>query len=163
MFATGSAPPQVPAMRQSLVKGHLVATEPAAFELDEIVADGEVLVVQVADGSLVAGGTKDRDDPSESVDEPTADRIMRRLVELVPRAAGLARTHAWTCFRPCCTDELPVVDLVPGLRNAWFVAGLYSTGILMAPVIGEVVSTWIAKGRPDTVEAFGSGRLTRAV
>ncbi|MGH2758593.1 MAG: NAD(P)/FAD-dependent oxidoreductase [Actinomycetota bacterium] len=162
VFATGIAPPQVPHMRQSLVKGHLVATEPAGFVLDEIVADGEILVLQTQDGRLVAGGTKDRDDTTEPVDETTADRVMQRLIELAPRAAGLARTHAWTCFRPCCADELPVVDLVPGLRNAWFVAGLYSTGILMAPVIGETVAAWIAKGRPDTIEQFGSGRSTLA-
>ena len=159
VFATGMAPPQVPSMQQAFVKGHLIATEPAAFELNEIVSDGEILVVQVAGGRVVAGGTKDRDDSSEPVHEPTADRVMRRLTELVPRAEGLQRTHAWTCFRPCCSDDLPVIDLVPGLRNAWFASGLYSTGILMAPVIGELVARWIATGRPDAVGSFGSARF----
>ncbi len=158
VFATGMAPPQVPDVRQSLVKGHLVATEPASFVLEEIVADGEILVVQVADGRLVAGGTKDRTDTAEPVDEPTAERIMRRLVELVPRTEGLARTHAWTCFRPCCSDELPMIDVVPGLSNAWFAAGLYSTGILMAPVIGQLVSSWISGSKPDEAARFGSVR-----
>ena len=162
VFATGMAPPQVPQMRQSLVKGHLVATEAAGFELDGIVTDGEILVLQTTDGRLVAGGTKDRHDTAEPIDQATVDRIMRRLVELVPSAEGLVCTHTWTCFRPCCADELPVVDLVPGLRNAWFVAGLYSTGILLAPVIGEIVSAWISRGRPETVRAFGSARLARA-
>lgn len=162
VFATGTVPPQVPKIPQTLVKGHLVATEPASFVLDEIVADGEILVVQVADGRLLAGGTKDRHDTAETVDEATADRIMKRLAELVPRAAGLRLTQAWTCFRPCCDDELPVIDLVPGLQNAWFASGLYSTGILMAPVIGELLSGWIAKGRPDEVGCFGSARLVGA-
>lgn len=162
VFATGIAPPQVPELRQSLVKGHLVATEPAPFTLEEIISDGEILVVQAADGRLVAGGTKDRDDGDEGVHEPTADRIMRRLGEFVPQADGLACTHAWTCFRPCCTDELPVIDRVPGLANAWFAAGLYSTGILMAPVIGRAASRWVSGGDADEVGVFGSGRLAGA-
>ena len=97
------------------VKGHLIATAPASFFLPELVTDGEILVVQVsATGRLVSGGTKDRDDATADVDDAVAARIQRRMCELVPQADGLARTHAWCCFRPCGSDELPVVDRVRG-------------------------------------------------
>jgi glycine/D-amino acid oxidase-like deaminating enzyme len=81
------------------------------------------------------------------------------MAELVPHASGLRRTHAWTCFRPCCSDELPAIDLVPGLSNAWVAMGLFSTGILMSPVVGQLVCGWITGDGPDKVASFGLGRL----
>lgn len=158
VFATGVSPPQAPGVCPETVKGHLIATEPASFVLPELVTDGEILVVQVSNGRLVAGGTKDRDDTTQDVDEPVAARIERRMHELVPEAKGLERTHAWCCFRPCASDELPVIDRVPGLSNAWMAAGLFSTGILMAPIVGRLIATWIAGERPTEIEAFGLDR-----
>lgn len=160
VFATGSIPSQVTGVAQGLVKGHLIATEPASFELGELVSDGNVLVVQLRDGRLVAGGTKDRDDTSEAVNGAVVASVERLMRELVPRAEGLRTTHAWCCWRPCCDDELPVVDRVPGSRNAWFAGGLYSTGILMAPIIGRSLSEAITKGARGAVEAFGLARLS---
>ena len=160
VFATGVSPPQAPKACPESVKGHLIATEPASFVLPELVTDGEILVVQVSDGRLVAGGTKDRDDASDDVDDDVTGRIQRRMEELVPEALGLARTHAWCCFRPCASDELPVIDRVPGLSNAWMVAGLFSTGILMGPAIGRAVAEWISGDRPAAVADFGLGRLS---
>lgn len=158
VFATGSLPPQVTGVRNTLVKGHLIATEPAPFELCDLMTDGNVLVVQLRDGRLVAGGTKDRDDGSPAVDEAALARIEEVTARLVPRAEGLRRTHAWCCWRPCCADELPVIDRVPGLRNAWVAAGLYSTGILMAPIIGRIVAESVAT---DAAPAPGAFRLAR--
>lgn len=166
VFATGVSPPQAPNVCPDSVKGHLIATEAASFVLPELMTDGEILVVQVpatpersggANGRLVAGGTKDRDDTTDDVDDAVVARIQRRMCELVPQADGLSRTHAWCCFRPCASDELPVIDRVPGLSNAWMVAGLFSTGILMAPIIGLSVARWIGGGPP--VAGFGLDRL----
>lgn len=159
VFATGVSPPQAPSACPQTVKGHLIATEPASFVLPELVTDGEILVVQVSGDRLVAGGTKDRGDVADDVDDAVVARIQQRMGELVPQAAGLETTHAWCCFRPCASDELPVIDRVPGLTNAWMAAGLYSTGILMAPAIGRLVAAWIAGDRPPAAADFGLARL----
>ncbi len=158
VFAMGPTPPHLPFERHTLIKGHLIATEPAGFALDELVTDGEILVLQLPDDSLVAGGTKDRDDVREGVDTAVVERVRARMSELVPAAAGLETTHEWTCFRPCTPDELPMIDAVPGLSNAWFAAGLYSTGILMAPVVGRLLADWITGSRPEALIPFAIGR-----
>jgi glycine oxidase len=161
VLATGAAP-EACATNECWVKGHLIATQPAPIALDEIVADGEILVVQLPDGRFVAGGTKDREDDANNVDAAVVAKIEGRLVELVPGARGLRRTHAWSCFRPCAADERPVIDLVGELSNAWVVSGLYSTGLLMAPIVGRIVADWIAgERRPGGLETFVSGRLRR--
>lgn len=159
VFATGACPPQAPEFRDTLVKGHLIATEPCPPMLSELLVDGEILVVQLADGRFVAGGTKDVDDGSEAVDERVVSSIESKLAELVPRAAGARRTHAWCCFRPCSRDRLPLIDQAPGLSNAWVASGFYSTGILMAPVAGRLLSEWISSGRPEGLGPFSGDRL----
>jgi glycine/D-amino acid oxidase-like deaminating enzyme len=159
VFATGVAPPQAPAVRTTLVKGHLVATEPVPFTLDEIVTDGDILIVQLPGGSLVAGGTKDLDDNTDDVVENVVTDIEQRMCELVPQAVGVRVTHSWCCFRPCAVNELPIVDRVPGLTNAWMAAGFYSTGLLMAPIVGRLLAEWISGRRPDALIPFGLDRF----
>jgi glycine/D-amino acid oxidase-like deaminating enzyme len=139
------------------VKGHLIATEPALFKLGEIVAtvDSEFLALQLPSGRIVAGGTKDVEDEEPNVRDATVERIRAKLVDVVPDARDLAVSHAWTCFRPKARDELPIVDRV-GERS--FVAtGFYSTGILMAPVAGELVAD--ALGGAPLPEAFSARRF----
>lgn len=160
VFATGLPPPQAPSVPRRFVRGHLIATEPASFVLDELVTDGDILVVQLTNSTLVAGGTKDYDDDTEAVDAEIVSDIERRMTELVPDAKGLARTHEWCCFRPCVADDLPIVDRVPGTSNAWMAAGFYSTGLLMAPIVGTLLAGWISGERPQTSTPFGIGRLS---
>jgi len=141
------------------VKGHLIATAPLPTPVDAIIVS-DIVVVPLAGGRLIAGGTFDVEDPEPDVRPDVVGAIRAALVRLVPAAAAAELTHAWTCFRPAAADGLPVVDRVPGVDNAWFVAGLHHTGLLTAPAVGEALATWIASGdRPPLVDALGLDRL----
>jgi len=157
VFATGCCPPNAGDVRQDYVKGHVLATEPASFRLDRMLVDGEVGVVQLEDGRLVCGGTKDYDDVTTPVVDATVSRLRAAMSAMVPEASGLNVSHAWTCFRPRVPDEFPVIDRVAD--NVYVAGGLFSTGVLMAPVVGETVAQWIAHGtRPDGIETFAANR-----
>jgi len=159
VFATGSCPPDAGAVTQSHLKGTVIATDPAPFELDRMLVDGEVAVVQLDDGRLVCGGTKDFDNDTSSVVDATVARLRNSMLEMVPEASQLGVSHAWTCFRPHTTDFFPVIDRVAD--NVFVAGGLFSTGVLMAPVIAETMATWIAEGkRPPGIEAFAVARAT---
>jgi len=159
VFATGDAPDLV-AVPQRWVKGHMLATAPAPFPLGVVVL-GTTGVVPLPDGRLVVGGTLDLGDASLDVRPDVADALRADLIGLVPAAAELEVTHRWCCFRPATADDLPVVDRVPGLDDAWVTAGHYRTGVLMAPATGDALASWIATGaRPSGVEAFGLERFT---
>ena len=112
VFATGLAPqlPELsaPAVPQRWVKGHLLATLPAPFRLRTAVAALEGLVLQLADGEIVAGGTLDEGDHDPVVRDDVIAGIRKALAALLPRTADLEVGHAWCCFRPTTADEQPV-------------------------------------------------------
>jgi glycine/D-amino acid oxidase-like deaminating enzyme len=49
----------------------------------------------------------------------------------------------------------PVVDRMPGVTNAWFTGGHFTTGIMMAAATGVAAASWIATGStPHLVSTF---------
>jgi glycine oxidase len=160
VLATGLAPGPWVRVPQRLVKGHLIATEPVGFRLACGVHSPGLGVGSMADGGLLAGGTRDEGDHSAQVRPEVIEQIRRRLGELLP-AAGQARVRSqWCCFRPATADGQPVIDRVPGLDNAWVSAGHNGDGLLMAPATGQVLATWITTSRqPQEVASFGLSRF----
>jgi glycine/D-amino acid oxidase-like deaminating enzyme len=47
---------------------------------------------------------------------------------------------------------------VPGLENGWVAAGFYSTGLLMAPIVGRLLADAISDGA-GLPPAFGLSRF----
>jgi glycine/D-amino acid oxidase-like deaminating enzyme len=162
VFATGGVPAEVLPVPQGRVKGHLLVTEPAPFELKAAVAS-TILVIQLGDRRLLAGGTFEPGDEEDVVRDATVQTIRDEMHALVPAASMLEVERAWCCFRPSTPDELPVIDAVPGLRNAWVTAGHFRTGVLVAPAAGEALAVWITSGkRPANVETFSLGRFAES-
>jgi glycine oxidase len=160
VFATGLAPEPWVQVPQRLVKGHLVATEPVGFRLRCGVHTPGLGVGSMADGGLLAGGTRDEGDHSPQVRAEVIRDIRRRLAELLPAASQVRVRYQWCCFRPATADGQPVIDRVPGLDNAWVSAGHDGDGLLMAPATGQALATWIATSRqPQQVTSFGLSRF----
>jgi glycine oxidase len=162
VFATGLAPEPWVQVPQRLVKGHLVATEPVGFRLVCGVHSPGLGVGSMADGGLLAGGTRDEGDYSAQVRPEVVQGIRRRVNELLPAAGPVRVRYQWCCFRPATADGQPVIDRVPGLDNAWVSAGHDGAGLLMAPATGQALATWIATSRqPQEVASFGLSRFDR--
>jgi glycine oxidase len=156
VVATGTTD-RIPAPQRA-VKGHMLATEPAAFTLRTLPA-GVIGFVQTAQGHIVAGGTFELDDDEPAVREDVIEVMAAELRRIVPRAKELAVSRRWTCFRPSTFDELPVIDRLPGLENAWANVGHFRTGIMVAPAGAELLASWIVTGeRPALAAAFASER-----
>ncbi len=162
VFATGQ--PQVldgldldiPADR---VKGHLLVTEPVRVRLPCTIAP---VATPLEDGRLLAGGTFDYGDESPAVRPEVVDAIMGGLRAALPALGGAGVSHAWCCFRPRHPDGRPVIDRVPGIRNAWLTSGHFRTGILNAPATGLEIARWISAGRPPPeARAWSAARFPR--
>jgi glycine/D-amino acid oxidase-like deaminating enzyme len=121
------------------VKGHLVATAPVAPVLDTMVYGNDLLMLQLPSGHIVAGGTKEPNISGADVDEAVVQQICSSTSE---RCGELRVTHSWTCFRPLGETELPTIQRIG--EHEWDASGFYSTGVLMAPVVGETVANAIA-------------------
>ncbi len=156
VFATGMPPVldglplDLPASR---VKGHLLVTEPAPVRLPGTVAP---VATQLSGGRLLVGGTFDVGDESPKVRPEVIESILAALYATLPAVAGLPAAYQWCCFRPRHPDGRPVIDRVPGLRNAWLTSGHFRTGILMAPVTARTIARWIAADEPPTEAATWS-------
>lgn len=159
VFATGRPPVldglplHIPSDR---VKGHLLVTQPTDVRLPGIVAP---LATQIENGQLLAGGTFDLGDESPAVRPDVIESILDGLAATLPSLSGIGVSHQWCCFRPRHPDRRPVIDMVPGLANAWLTSGHFRTGILNAPVTAAVLCRWIQAGEPP-VEA-GTWSATR--
>ena len=156
VVATGTTD-RIPAPQRT-VKGHMLATEPAPFRLRTLPA-GMIGFVQTARGQIVAGGTFELDDHEPAVREDVLEVMVAELRRIVPRAKELEVSHRWTCFRPSTFDELPVIDRLLDLDNAWANVGHFRTGIMVAPAAAELLATWITTGeRPALAASFASQR-----
>jgi glycine/D-amino acid oxidase-like deaminating enzyme len=148
VFATGR-PPVLDGMPLDIpsdrVKGHLLVTEPTSVRLPGIVAP---LATQIENGQLLAGGTFDLGDESPAVQPEVIESIVDGLAAAMPALAGIGVSHEWCCFRPRHPDRRPVIDMVPGLSNAWLTSGHFRTGILNAPVTAAVLTRWIGTAEP---------------
>jgi len=148
IFATGQ-PPVIDGLELAIpsdrVKGHLLVTEPARVHLPCTVAP---VATPLEDGRLLAGGTFDYGDESPAIRPEVIDTIMGGLRAALPALRDVGVTHQWCCFRPRHPDGRPVIDRVPGLRNAWLTSGHFRTGILNAPATGLAIARWISADKP---------------
>jgi glycine oxidase len=159
VFATG-VPPKLDGLDlrlpASLVKGHLVVTEPVPVTLPGMVAP---LATQIEGHRLLAGGTLDTDDATAGVRADITARIQSDLAAALPALDSVRLTHRWCCWRPRHPDGLAVIDRVPGLSNAWVTSGHYRTGILLAPAAAAALASWITtQRRPGYLQPWGMAR-----
>jgi glycine oxidase len=156
VFATG-LPPVIDGLELDVpsdrVKGHLLVTEPASVRLPCTVAP---VATPLEDGRLLAGGTFDLGDQSPVVRPEVIDSILVSLRSALPGLSGTGVSHQWCCFRPRHPDGRPVIDRVPGLRNAWLTSGHFRTGILNAPATGMALARWLSAGKPPPEAAAWS-------
>ena len=160
VFATGMPPllqGLATGLPASLVKGHMLVTEPSPVRLPGTVA---LVATQLEDGRLLAGGTLDTGDDSPVVRQDVIDSILADLYAQLPELTGLRAAYQWCCFRPRHPDGCPVIDQLPGLDNAWLTSGHFRTGILMAPITAKMITRWISAGRPPPeVAPWSSARF----
>ena len=77
----------------------------------------------------------------------------RRIAALKRAASGYLpgltwedTAEEWTGMRPMCPDGLPVLDRVPGVRNAFLATGHSTLGITLAAVTGAHMAAFVRDG-----------------
>lgn len=68
----------------------------------------------------------------------------------------------WAGMRPMTPDGLPVLGLIPNLKNAFVATGHGMVGISMAPTTGKIMADLINFGTTDfDMEPFDPKRFTK--
>jgi glycine oxidase len=143
------------------VRGQLVAFDVTPPLVRRVVASPRGYLVPRSDGRLIAGSTAERVGFDRSVTAAGLVAVLGIALELAPALAGARVVDSWAGLRPGTPDGLPVIG--PGaLAGLWHAAGLYRNGILLGPLVGELVAALASGERPPIdLGAFAPGRFTK--
>ena len=121
------------------VRGHIVAFDMAPALLRHVVCSPRGYLVPRADGRTLAGSTTERAGFDKTVTAAGLRAVLAIALEIAPVLADVRVAESWGGLRPGTPDGLPVIGpgALPGLYHA---AGLYRNGILLGPLVGEIVA-----------------------
>jgi glycine oxidase len=144
------------------VRGQLIAFDVAPPLLRHVTASPRGYLVPRADGRLVAGSTSERAGFDKSVTAAGLRYVLEVALEIVPALADHRVADTWAGLRPATPDGLPFIGPggLPGLFHA---CGLFRNGILLGPLVGELVADLVlGRGSSLDLAAFAPGRFAPA-
>jgi len=88
--------------------------------------------------------------------------ICRHAVRVMPSLRGLGVIRTFVGLAPYTPDGLPILGQYPGVSGLFCAAGHCGSGVLWAPVTGEVISEAISGDEPSVpLDELGPGRFTK--
>jgi sarcosine oxidase subunit beta len=113
---------------------------------------------------MISGGWRGRWNPGTERGDTQEDQVRGNVAEAVavyPRLKG-ARIIEAAADRPesQSTDGIPIIDLVPGIANAFFATGWTGHGWAIAPAVCQLLATWAYSGEaPALLHPFAYTRF----
>lgn len=148
------------------VRHQIMASEPLAPFLDPMVVtlrDG-FYMSQGPRGELV-GGITEPDHGSLDLRTSGFDfcrLISERIVRLCPRMASVRMLRQWSGFYDMSPDANPILDRLPGTRDAFVACGFSGHGFMLSPAVGEFMSCIMLGERPPfPAEPYGLARFAK--
>jgi glycine/D-amino acid oxidase-like deaminating enzyme len=80
------------------------------------------------------------------------NEIIDTAVQRVPVLEKAALLTGWAGVRPLTVDNRPILGPVPAVEGFILNCGWGGTGIIQAPIAGQLVAELIGKGRPSTMD-----------
>jgi glycine oxidase len=151
-------PPVVP------VKGEMIALTPGVGgALPKHVIWGNEVYLVPRHGRLFVGATAERVGFDTALTDAAAKWLRGQAAGLMPALASWDAAEHWAGLRPGSPDDLPILGetAVPGLYVA---SGQYRNGILLAPVMAEVLRSLILERKSALdLSAFDPRRFTNTL
>ena len=103
--------------------------------------------------------------PTEELDVPFDFEIMNEMIDTavhrVPVLEGASMLTGWTGIRPMTLDDRPILGPVPSVDGFILNCGWGGTGIIQAPMAGQLVAEYISNGHTSTMDIhpFRIGRF----
>ncbi len=133
------------------VRGQIVCTETLApGTLRTNLSTRECYLLQKAHGEVIVGSTTERCAFDASVRLENVRALAAGAVRAVPALAAATVKRTWAGLRPGTPDELPILGPDPRVANLFHAAGGFRTGIVAAPLTGEVVAACVVGAAPPT-------------
>jgi hydrogen cyanide synthase HcnC len=147
------------------IRGQIVCTEtlaPGTLRLN--LSTRDCYLLQKTHGEVIVGSTTERTDFDASVRHEDMRALAAGAVRAVPTLAAATVKRAWAGLRPGTPDELPVLGPAGAPTNFFHATGGFRTGIVAAPLTGEVVAASVLGQTPPTpIEPFLAARFGSGV
>jgi D-amino-acid dehydrogenase len=112
---------------------------------------------------LRISGTMEFSGYNLELDRARIDNVFRLAKDYV-QLAEPRYENAWAGLRPMVVDGLPILDWVPGYRNAYLATGYSMLGMTLSQPAGEAMAGMIGtERRPEIFEPFRADRFPRAI
>ena len=122
------------------VKGQMVSLQGPREALQRVIFGPGTYLVPREDGLLVVGATSEREAGFTEGLTPCGQRQLQAGLEaLLPAASQWPPMERWWGFRPCTTDEAPLLGPGP-LDGLYLATGHHRNGVLLAAITAELVS-----------------------
>ncbi len=154
------------------VRGQMLRLAPGPLPLRRVTANhGGRYLVPRADGTILAGSTMEDAGFDRSITETGADEIRAACARLVPRIMERNAAEQWADLRPISLDGLPILGADREIAGLFHATGAGRSGILLGPIIGEVMADAVLDADPsaathglsaDDVAAFAPARFGAA-
>jgi len=133
------------------VRGQMMSLEGPPDALGHIVSGLHAFALPREDGQTYVGATVEEAGYRKRTTASGLRGLRTGVAALVPSLAGAKQRRAWAGLRPATPDELPIMGRLPGWRNAWVSSGHFRSGIMLAPVSGQLLARAIITGREDAL------------
>jgi glycine/D-amino acid oxidase-like deaminating enzyme len=114
---------------------------------------------------LMGMGDQPVDDPNVPFQQEMVGRIIDVAVHRAPVLENASFQTGWTGVRPTTPDDLPILGPVPSVEGFLLNCGWGGTGIIQAPIAGQLLAEYVAGGQASTMalEPLDIGRFAGPV
>ena len=149
----------------------ICSTEPLKPWLGPLVADlSDGLYFSQSIRGEIVGGIGNEQVPS-GPDQRSSARFLalyaRALTRACPRLGSVKVLRQWAGLYDISPDANPIIGPVDTIDGFFLLSGFMGHGFMMAPVVGQRLAAWIAKGARDelferwSLNRFATGRLLK--
>ena len=143
------------------VKGQMVAVQMTPpVTLTRNIHSPRCYIVPRVDGRADIGATVEEVGFDTEVSSEAVDKLLAAARSVVPGLRQSPVIETWAGLRPGSPDSHPIVGKTP-VEGLIMATGNYRSGLLMAPITGELVTELILTGQtPELLRPFSPGRFT---
>jgi sarcosine oxidase subunit beta len=91
------------------------------------------------------------------ISQTLTNEMIDAAIHRVPVLEKASVLTSWTGIRPVTLDDHPILGPVPSVRGFVLNCGWGGTGIIQAPIAGQLIAEYIANGHMETVDANSLG------
>ncbi len=151
-------PSLLPGLPIEAAKGYSItqSADPGGLNIAMILAEERVTITPMP-GRLRFGGTLSLSGLDATIDTRRL-RPIQAQADLYGPDSSRASVGAWSGFRPCSPDGLPILGPVQGQEGCWVASGHGMMGLSLGPGTGKLMARLIA-GEVADATAFSPSRF----